>query len=141
MSTESPRASLTSGARRAGIEWAGPLALAACVVSIAACGEAPPPPPKATAPKIIKVHVTNASRFPLCRIEACGKPGRPVDAEGPRADVPLKQHEASMYEVTACTGTLKAVGCTDPGAQAPCLTTEGGGIAEGSMFTVKTCSY
>jgi len=88
---------------------------------------------------MVRVHVSNASRFTICRIEACGNEAR-TSAEGAAATTPLKPHAADVYEVKKCSGTLKAIACPTPENPNPCLKAEGGSVDEGTMFRVITCS-
>lgn len=122
----------------------GPLVIGVtgALVSLAVgCGDAPPPPAKSEAPKKIRVHVTNASRFDVCKIESCGEAGKAI-TEGGRDIGALKPHEAGLFEVKKCSGaTLKAIACPKPEESTPpCLKAEGGYVDEGTMFRVQTCS-
>src|SRR5688572_24791672 len=111
------------------------------IVLSASCGEAPPPPAKSEGPRMVRVHVSNASRFDICRVEACGNEARLVSAQGAAAPAtPLKPHGADLYEVKKCSGTLKAVACPTPENPNPCLKAEGGTVDDGTMFRVITCS-
>jgi hypothetical protein len=133
-------ASIARTARR--IAWTPAFAVLALAASTG-CGDAPPPPPTATAPRTVRVHVTNESRFDICRVEACGQPGRAVDSEGVTpGNPPLKPHGVGMYEVRECTTrALVAVACPDPNEpRAPCLKAEGGVVQDGTMFRIAACA-
>lgn len=108
---------------------------------LVACGDAPPPPAKAEPPRNVRIHVTNASRFDICRIEACGQAGKLLSEGGGQAG-PLKPHDAALYEVKKCASTaLKATACPNPEQPTPpCLKAEGGYVDEGTMFRVQPCS-
>jgi hypothetical protein len=118
--------------------------LSVLAIFVTACGDAPPPPAQVAAPRNVRVHVSNARRFDICRVEACGHVGRAI-VEGAAPAVnpsgpPLKPHEAGLYELQACTGTLRATACPQPGEAAPCLKTEGGAVDDGTMFRVQPCA-
>jgi hypothetical protein len=91
---------------------------------------------------MVRVHVSNASRFDICRVEACGNVGRLASGAGASAEgvAPLKPHGADVYEVKKCTGTLTAIACPTPENPNPCLKAEGGTIDDGTMFRVISCS-
>jgi len=110
------------------------------VVFTASCGEAPPPAAKSEPPRMVRVHVSNASRFDICRVEACGNVGRLVSADAAGTSPALKPLSADVYEVKKCTGTLKAVACPTAENPAPCLKAEGGTVDDGTMFRVLNCS-
>lgn len=108
------------------------------------CGEAPPPPPKAEPPKTVRVHVSNGAGVDICRVEACGNVGRAVGSEPSSAtsltNTRVKPHEASMFEIKKCSGTLKVTACPTENPTPVCLKAEGGYVDEGTMFRVSPCS-
>lgn len=117
--------------------------IATVVLLATACGDAPPPPAKATPIRNVRVHVANGSRFDICRVEACGQPGRAVDSQGPTPnDPPLKPRSAGLYEIRECkTGPLVAIACPDAQSpQPPCLKAEGGAVQDGTMFRIAPCA-
>lgn len=122
-----------------------PLVVTFATIALAlasACGDAPPPPAKATPIRNVRVHVANGSRFDICRVEACGQPGRAVDRGATPNDPPLKPRTAGLYEIRECkTGPLVAIACPDAQSPLPpCLKAEGGAVQDGTMFRIAPCA-